>query len=44
MEHHCTCRNLEIECDKFSSLKYMCPDLFSEETPCGSILVSDHLL
>ena len=22
----------------------MCPDLFSVETPCGSILVSDHLV
>ena len=20
----------------------MCPDLFSEEAPCGSIIVSDH--
>lgn len=32
-------------CNKFSSLnslKQMCPDLFLEENPRGSILVSDH--
>ena len=29
-------------CNKFSSLKQMCPDLFLEETPRGLILESDH--
>ena len=35
-------RNLEIAYNELSSIKKMCPDLFSEET-CGSILVSGHL-
>ena len=38
-----TWRNLQITCNKLSSIKLMYPDLFSEETPRGSILVSDHL-
>ena len=37
-----TWRNLEIACNKSSSIKKMCQDLLSEEAPCGSILVSDH--
>ena len=37
-----TGRNLEIACNKLSSIKKMCSDLFSEET-CDSILVSGHL-
>ena len=36
---NCTWRNLEIACNKLSSTKYMCPDRFSEKTPCCSILV-----
>ena len=36
-------RNLKIVCNKLSSIKQMCPDLFLEEAPCGSILVNDHL-
>ena len=39
-----TFRNLDVACNKLSSIKYrMCPDLFLEEAPCGSILVNDHL-
>ena len=38
-----TWRNLEIACSKSSSVEWMCQDLLSEEAPCGSILVSDHL-
>ena len=35
--------NLEIACNKLSSIKQICLDLFLEEAPCGSILVRDHL-
>ena len=35
--------NLEIACSKFSFIKYIFWYLYSEESPCGSILVSDHL-
>ena len=37
-----TCHNLDIACNKLSSIKYMCLDLFLEEVPLGSILVNDH--
>ena len=30
-------------CNQSSTKKSMCPDLFSEETPCGSILVRDNI-
>ena len=36
------CR-LEIACNELSFIKLIYPDLFSEETPCGLILVNDHL-
>ena len=36
------CR-LEVARDELSFIKLMCPDLLSEETPYGSILVNDHL-
>ena len=36
--------NLEIACHKLSSIKKYVTDIFTEETPCGSILVNDHLL
>ena len=32
--------NLDILCIKLSSIKKLCLDLFSEETPFGSILVN----
>ena len=36
-----TCRNFDIACNKLSSIKQMCQDLFSEEAPGGSVLVRD---
>ena len=35
--------NLDFACNKLSFIKKMCPDLFLEETPSGSILVNDYL-
>ena len=35
--------NLDFACNKLSFIKKMCPDLFLEETPYGSILVNDYL-
>ena len=36
--------NLETSCHKLSSIKKYVTDIFTEETPRGSILVNDHLL
>ena len=34
---------VDIACITLSTIKMICPDLFSEEIPCGLILVKDHL-
>ena len=34
---------VDIACITLSTIKMICPDLLSEEIPCGSILVKDHL-
>ena len=39
-----TYHNLDILCNKLSSTKYISADHVSENTPCGSILVSNHFL
>ena len=35
---------LETACHKLSSIKKYVTDIFTEETPCGSILENDHFL
>ena len=39
-----TYHNLDIVCKKVTSIKHISVDHFSEKTPCGSILVSNHFL